>query len=213
MSTPLLATSRKSGSTPFRFPLIPPFIFLGDFNINLNPDHPTSSPRVLKFLDWVTSQDLCIMNLDIPTQTGSCGQSSLLDLTILSRTVYNKIKFYVHSDQFDSDHHPIILFSPSSVSSVPSNRTVRWRSAADALNKISDIIAPSYHSFIQICTQKITDSAHRSSDSNRPRCPWWDHKCTVGKKSIRALEIVLAIFLCFECQFLSFYACYKEYKA
>ena len=36
---------------------------------------------------------------------------------------------------------------------------------------------------------------------------------TVGKKSIRALEIVLAIFLCFECQFLSFYACYKEYKA
>ena len=38
-------------------------------------------------------------------------------------------------------------------------------------------------------------------------------KYTVGKKSIRALEIVLAIFLCFECQFLSFYACYKEYKA
>ena len=36
---------------------------------------------------------------------------------------------------------------------------------------------------------------------------------TVGKKSIRALEMVLAIFLCFECQFLSFYACYKEYKA
>ena len=35
---------------------------------------------------------------------------------------------------------------------------------------------------------------------------------TVGKKSIRALEIVLAIFLCFECQFLSFYACYEEYK-
>ena len=40
-----------------------------------------------------------------------------------------------------------------------------------------------------------------------------DSLSTVGKKSIRALEIVLAIFLCFECQFLSFYACYKEYKA
>ena len=37
--------------------------------------------------------------------------------------------------------------------------------------------------------------------------------CTPRQKSIRALEIVLAIFLCFECQFLSFYACYKEYKA
>ena len=36
---------------------------------------------------------------------------------------------------------------------------------------------------------------------------------TPRQKSIRALEIVLAIFLCFECQFLSFYACYKEYKA
>ena len=40
-----------------------------------------------------------------------------------------------------------------------------------------------------------------------------DGKGTPRQKSIRALEIVLAIFLCFECQFLSFYACYKEYKA
>ena len=38
-------------------------------------------------------------------------------------------------------------------------------------------------------------------------------KYTPRQKSIQALEIVLAIFLCFECQFLSFYACYKEYKA
>ena len=41
----------------------------------------------------------------------------------------------------------------------------------------------------------------------------WQQKHTPRQKSIRALEIVLAIFLCFECQFLSFYACYKEYKA
>ena len=39
------------------------------------------------------------------------------------------------------------------------------------------------------------------------------NRFTPRQKSIRALEIVLAIFLCFECQFLSFYACYKEYKA
>ena len=46
------------------------------------------------------------------------------------------------------------------------------------------------------------------------RCQFSDNGSTTPRqKSIRALEIVLAIFLCFECQFLSFYACYKEYKA
>ena len=34
--------------------------------------------------------------------------------------------------------------------------------AAEAFNKISDTIAPSYHSFIKICTQKITESAIES---------------------------------------------------
>ena len=51
--------------------------------------------------------------------------------------------------------------------------------------------------------EATTESTHGRTSKGR----------TVGKKSIRALEIVLAIFLCFECQFLSFYACYKEYKA
>ena len=36
---------------------------------------------------------------------------------------------------------------------------------------------------------------------------------TVGSKIIRALEIILAIFLWFDCQFLSSHACYKQYKA
>ena len=36
---------------------------------------------------------------------------------------------------------------------------------------------------------------------------------TVDSKIIGALVIVLAIFLWFACQFLSFHACYKQYKA
>ena len=36
---------------------------------------------------------------------------------------------------------------------------------------------------------------------------------TVGSKIIRALAIVLFIFLWFDCQFLSAHACYKQYKA
>ena len=36
---------------------------------------------------------------------------------------------------------------------------------------------------------------------------------TVGSNIIRALVIVLAIFFWFDCQFLSFYACYKQNKA
>ena len=36
---------------------------------------------------------------------------------------------------------------------------------------------------------------------------------TVGSKIIRALAIILPIFLWFEYQFLSSHACYKQYKA
>ena len=35
----------------------------------------------------------------------------------------------------------------------------------------------------------------------------------VGNKIIRALSIILATFLCFDCQFLSSHACYKQHKA
>ena len=53
-----------------------------------------------------------------------------------------------------------------------------------------------------VANLKYSFKAHLKNSLNTPR-----------QKSIRALEIVLAIFLCFECHFLSFYACYKEYKA
>ena len=36
---------------------------------------------------------------------------------------------------------------------------------------------------------------------------------TVGSKTIRAVAIILAIFLCFNCQFLSSHDCYEQYKA
>ena len=36
--------------------------------------------------------------------------------------------------------------------------------------------------------------------------------CTVGSKIIRTLAIILGIFLWFDYQFLSFHACYKQYK-
>ena len=36
---------------------------------------------------------------------------------------------------------------------------------------------------------------------------------TVGSKIIRAIGIILAIFLCFDCQFLPSHACYEMYEA
>ena len=36
---------------------------------------------------------------------------------------------------------------------------------------------------------------------------------TVGRKVIRALAIILAIFLWFDYQLLFYHACYKQYKA
>ena len=35
----------------------------------------------------------------------------------------------------------------------------------------------------------------------------------IGNKIIRALAIILAVFVCFDCQFLSSHACYEKYEA
>ena len=60
-------------------------------------------PCLCQLLDWINNQDLCLLNVDIPTRTGPSGSMSLLDLTLLSPTLHNKVQFYVHLDMFDSD--------------------------------------------------------------------------------------------------------------
>ena len=57
----------------------------------------------------------------------------------------------------------------------------------------------------QLLIQKITliyQRRHNSKPSG-----------TVGNKIIQALAVILAIFLCFDCQFLSSHALFKQYKA
>ena len=39
-------------------------------------------------MDWFTTQDLCLLNMDNPTRTGPSGQISLIDFTVLSPEIY-----------------------------------------------------------------------------------------------------------------------------
>ena len=111
-----------------------PFIIVGDFNVNMLSNHLPPSPRALNLMNWLESQDLCCLNLDIPIRSGPGDQSSLLDLTFLQPSLYNKITFYVHPDSYDSDHQPIILLTHCSDTSSHSSSLPRWNLAAQSFN-------------------------------------------------------------------------------
>ena len=154
-----------------------PLIILGDFNINLLPQSPSQSGRSVNLLDWISSQDLCLLNLDHPTRTGPSGHTSLIDLTMLSPSIYNKIRFYVHPDQFDSDHHPILLLSPSPVNKFAPSKSPRWIKAAETLNKLPALPVTTYQDFTSLCAHAIDVTSTPRIPTNRQYCPWWDATC------------------------------------
>ena len=167
----------------------PPIIVLGDFNVNILPGSSSQSTQTVRLLDWVTSKDLCLLNWDIPTRSGSPTQFSLLDLTFLTPSLYNQIKFYVHPDPFGSDHHPILLLSSTSIPRSPAVVRPRWKLAAAMMNKRPNVSMLTYEDFTTACTQAITASSFRTNSSHRPHCPWWDAACRhllgLKRKSLR----------------------------
>ena len=148
-----------------------PFIIVGDFNINMLSGHLPPSPRALNLMNWLDSQDLCCLNLDIPTRSGPGGQSSLLDLTFLPPSLCNKITFYVHPDPYDSDHHPIILLTHCSDTSSHSSSLPRWNLAAQSFNNTALQHLPSYQAFTQACIHAIKSTKVIRSWRARPLRP------------------------------------------
>ena len=167
----------------------PPLIILGDFNINILHNFSSLSPRLRQLLDWINKQDLYLLNIDIPTRSGTCGCTSLLDLTLLTPALHNKIRYYVHPDLFDSNHHPIILLSPSPVATLHAPFLPRWSAAATAFNKTQALQLPSYQEFADLCTNIISDTSALVKFRSRQCCPWWDDTCSyllrIKHKSLR----------------------------
>lgn len=152
-------------------------LIFGDFNINLLPGRSPPSSQLVGLLDWITTEDLCLLNWDIPTRAGAANHESLLDLTILSPTVYNKIKFYVHPDLFDSDHFPIVtLFSVPAQNPAIQVRP-NWKAAAQSLNSTTLPSSSTYSEFINLCSRSLAQSSAKVKPSSRPACPWWNASC------------------------------------
>ena len=152
-------------------------MFLGDFNINISPGVSALSPRCLQLMDWITIQELCLLNMDNLTRTGPSSQTSLMELTLLSHGIYYRISYFVHPALYDSDHYPIVLFSSHSALEPPHHVRPRWNLESVSFNKLSMTLSSSDQTFENMCTHTNTRTSARIQYTARSHCPWWDTTC------------------------------------
>ncbi|GBM24381.1 hypothetical protein AVEN_167617-1 [Araneus ventricosus] len=79
-----------------------PFLILGDFNVH----HPAlgslfSSSDASKVLDWISINNMCVLNMSQFTRFQKGHAPSLLDL---SADIINNISLEISHDTYDSDH-------------------------------------------------------------------------------------------------------------
>ncbi|GBM68974.1 hypothetical protein AVEN_113016-1 [Araneus ventricosus] len=87
-----------------------PFFILGDFNVH----HPALlslffSSDASKVLDWISVNNMCLLNMSQFTRFHSGHAPSLLHLSICSADIYNSIGLEISHDTYDSDHCPILI--------------------------------------------------------------------------------------------------------
>ena len=124
-------------------------------------------------MDWVTNQDLCFLNLHKPTRTGPDENTSVIDLTILSPAIYNKISYYVHPDQYDTDNHPIFIFNTLFATRTAPVHRPHWK-LASVVNSLPALQTVSYQFFEDMYTQAIVTSNSKAPVKKRPHCFWLD---------------------------------------
>jgi len=103
-----------------------PFILMGDFNGHHQFwGSPNDNSRGKQILDFITNNNLCLLNDGTPTYLHPASASfSHLDLTICSPVLFQDFTWSVNDGLCGSDHFPIIITNngPS-----PVERPQRWK--------------------------------------------------------------------------------------
>lgn len=91
--------------------LTKPFIIVGDFNSHNVIWGSTSTDSRGKIVEkFLEDPGLNLLNLNLPTHFNSGnGTESIIDLSIASATITEKLDWQVLDDLHDSDHYPILI--------------------------------------------------------------------------------------------------------
>ena len=169
--------------------LPPPVLVVGDFNAHsLAWGCDTTGTRGRLLESFIRDEALCILNTGQRTHfTTPSGQTSALDLSLVSPRLAQLFTWSVHDDPLGSDHFPVWLEHQESP--VSGNRPPRWnvrkadwgefQAAVEAtVLSRADASVMSTDDF----TCLLIDSANgcipkTSSQPRRPPVPWWTKEC------------------------------------
>jgi len=159
-----------------------PFLLAGDFNARSPIWSEENSCTKGKVIEKVlTELDLAVMNTGENTHFSTAyGSYSAIDLSIITPTLFNNLKWHVLADLCSSDHYPIVITFLTNQFTKKKMR--RWKiKQADWTNfqdDIDDSILQKNPSSIQEMTKIIVRAATKfipktGDKLKRPQVPWW----------------------------------------
>ncbi|GBM00076.1 RNA-directed DNA polymerase from mobile element jockey [Araneus ventricosus] len=171
--------------------LSPPFLILGDFNIH----HPAlgslfTSADADTLLNWISINNMCLLNMNKFTRFQGGQNPALLDLSICSADLFSHCQLEVSLDQYDSDHCPIFVsISGFGDRTVKVRSYINWRQFSNKINDCLDnsLETQSIEALTLIFHSCSVSSSHRFSSTSRQHSPWWDAHCNYLKALKRRL--------------------------
>lgn len=144
----------------------PPYIIGGDFNAAHEAwGSIKSSSRGLRLLNWIVDNSMVVLNNGEPTFISSShGSTSSIDLTIVSKSIANRLYWSIAKDTHGSDHFPISVFTQETNSNTEHRRNWLYKNANWSLfeDNILKILHPNQDYTIDQLNEAIIKSAEIS---------------------------------------------------
>ncbi|GBO36987.1 hypothetical protein AVEN_196172-1 [Araneus ventricosus] len=145
--------------------LSPPSLILGDLNVH----HPALGSLFFfsdasKVLDWISANNMCLLNMSQFARFQTGHAPSLLDLSICSEDIYNNISFEISHDTYDSDHCPILMSLKNlGVRTTKTRQYINWNRFSKIIN--DNLSNSGQNLSIEILSLQFQSNAAASSSS------------------------------------------------
>ncbi|GBL86418.1 hypothetical protein AVEN_203551-1 [Araneus ventricosus] len=162
-----------------------PFLILGDFNVH----HPAlgsllSSSDASKVLDWISINNMCLLNMSQFTRFQTGHAPSLLDLSICSADIFNNISLEISHDTYDSNHCPIFISLKNfGVRTTKTRQYINWNRFSKNIN--DNLSNTDQNLSIEMLSLQFQSNAAAFSFSYtisaQNYSPWWVTRCSFLK--------------------------------
>ena len=178
-------------------------IIVGDFNAHhpmwsegITNSYGRNLHHVIELFDLVIMNTNRITRLNLSAATTGARRGSVLDLTIASKDIANRIETTITDCLLDSDHFVIIskiaINAKRICTNVPSwcFRRANWGKYTALCENITSTTVDNAEEAVQNFSKALLHAAKRTipmtKQHNRSMVPWWNDECSRAKRRKRA---------------------------